>query len=72
LFALSPAAAPQESVPDFNQVVVSTAAARDQSDRPRAVQLYKQAVQINPTFAEGWWSLGLHKTRRVSWRFSTH
>jgi tetratricopeptide (TPR) repeat protein len=43
---------------DFSAVTTGAAAARDRGDLPRAIQLYQQAVDLNPKWAEGWWSLG--------------
>ena len=43
----------------FDEMAAEAAAARDAEDNPRAVQLYAQALQLNPKWEEGWWSLGL-------------
>ena len=47
-----------QSVPDFEQIKASAAAARDQGDVAGAIQLYGQAVELNPQWTEGWWFLG--------------
>jgi len=43
----------------FEEVATEAAAARDVDDAPRAIGLYTQALQLNPEWEEGWWSLGL-------------
>jgi tetratricopeptide (TPR) repeat protein len=43
---------------DFDSLVSSAAAARSQGDTARAIELYTRAVQLNPSWPEGWWSLG--------------
>ena len=45
-------------VDNFDTVIIQAAAARDQHDVPAAIQLYTQAVDMKPGWAEGWWSLG--------------
>jgi tetratricopeptide (TPR) repeat protein len=37
---------------------VNASAAREQGDLPRAIELYQQALQLNPKWAEGWWYIG--------------
>jgi predicted Zn-dependent protease len=49
----------QDSPPQFNEVAARAAAARDQQNLPLAIQLYTQAEQINPSWQEGWWYLGV-------------
>jgi tetratricopeptide (TPR) repeat protein len=49
----------QESAAQFNDVAARAAAARDQQNLPLAIQLYTQAEQLNPTWQEGWWYLGV-------------
>jgi tetratricopeptide (TPR) repeat protein len=44
---------------DFDEVSSQATAAREQNDIPRAVELYRQAVQLNPQWSDGWWFLGL-------------
>lgn len=48
----------QAAQPDFNQLAAQAAAARAGGDTARAVSLYSQALQINPSWSEGWWYLG--------------
>jgi len=49
----------QETSPQFADLASRAAAARDQQNLPLAVQLYTQAEQLNPTWQEGWWYLGI-------------
>ena len=49
----------EDHASSFDEVVAQAAAARDRNDVPRAIQLYSQAVQLDPKWQEGWWSLGL-------------
>lgn len=42
----------------FNDVVQQAAVAREQNDSPRAIDLYRRAVQMNPKWSQGWWFLG--------------
>ena len=49
----------QESTPQFNDLASRAAAARNQNNLPQAIELYRQAEQINPNWAEGWFYLGL-------------
>ena len=43
----------------FDELAAQAAAARDVDDAPRAIELYEQALQLNPKWQDGWWSLGL-------------
>lgn len=47
--------------PDGNFAAVSAAAetARKEGDGPQAIQLYSQALQLNPSWPDGWWFLGV-------------
>ncbi len=56
---LSAAGFAQQASGDFEAISASAAAARDQGDTGRAVQLYTQAVQLNPQWPDGWWFLGV-------------
>lgn len=47
-----------QSAPGFSDLAARAAAARDANDLPRAVELYREALQENPNWAEGWWYLG--------------
>ena len=42
----------------FEEVSASASAARIANDVPRAIDLYRQAVQMNQQWKEGWWYLG--------------
>jgi tetratricopeptide (TPR) repeat protein len=42
----------------FEEVAAQAAAARDANDVPRSIELYRQAVGLNPKWQEGWWFLG--------------
>jgi len=58
-FALfSAAAAAQTSSTSFADLVTQATTAREQPDVTRAIELYGQAVQLNPKWPEGWWYLG--------------
>lgn len=53
------ATASAQIAPDqFQTLSASAAAARDQGDLPRAIDLYQQALQLNPKWADGWWYVG--------------
>jgi tetratricopeptide (TPR) repeat protein len=43
---------------DFDAVAARAAAARSQGDMAQAVDLYVKGVELNPSWQEGWWSLG--------------
>jgi tetratricopeptide (TPR) repeat protein len=42
----------------FDSLVSEASAAREQNDVPHAMDLYSQALQIDPKWADGWWFLG--------------
>ncbi len=42
----------------FDSVAAQAAQARDSENLDEAVKLYRQAVQLRPDWAEGWWYLG--------------
>lgn len=42
----------------FADLAARAAAAREANDIARAVQLYRQTVNLNPSWEEGWWFLG--------------
>src|SRR5271170_4052882 len=44
---------------DFDTISAEAAAARAQGDIPGAIQLYRQAVELNPQWLDGWWFLGI-------------
>jgi tetratricopeptide (TPR) repeat protein len=49
----------QQGAPQFEDLAARAAAARDQQNLPLAIDLYSQAEQLNPEWAEGWFYLGL-------------
>ncbi len=51
--------AAQQAAGNFDAIVASATAARDQGDTASAVRLYAQAVEINPQWPDGWWFLGV-------------
>ena len=51
--------AAQDPPSSFDELAAEAAAARDVDDAPRAMELYQQALQLNPKWQDGWWSLGL-------------
>lgn len=44
---------------DFASLSSSADAARQQGDVPRAIELYRRAIEENPNWADGWWFLGI-------------
>ena len=48
----------QSAQPDFNQLAAQAAAARQNGDAARALDLYAQALRVNPSWSDGWWYLG--------------
>jgi predicted Zn-dependent protease len=60
LIGILPGVAIAQSSPvAFPELVSRATAARAENDLPHAIQLYRQAVQVNPEWKEGWWYLGL-------------
>jgi tetratricopeptide (TPR) repeat protein len=51
-------AAGQDHPDQLQNLIVNASSAREQGDIPRAIELYQQAVQLNPKWAEGWWYIG--------------
>ncbi len=43
---------------NFDELAKRAAAARDADALPQAIDLYQQALQLNPKWGEGWWYLG--------------
>jgi len=48
----------QQPAPQFDDLAARAAAARDQGNVPLAIDLYTQAEQLKPDWAEGWFYLG--------------
>jgi tetratricopeptide (TPR) repeat protein len=42
----------------FDQLAAQATAAREADKNAEAIQLYKDALQLKPTWSEGWWYLG--------------
>jgi tetratricopeptide (TPR) repeat protein len=42
----------------FEQISKQASAAREQNDLDRAIDLYRKAVKLRPSWTEGWWYLG--------------
>jgi tetratricopeptide (TPR) repeat protein len=51
-------AAAQSTQPDLSQLAAQASDARSHGDSARAIDLYTQALQINPSWSDGWWYLG--------------
>src|SRR5580658_10380189 len=49
----------QNGSSSFEEVAAEAAAARDADDIPRAIELYKKALRLDPKWQDGWWFLGL-------------
>jgi tetratricopeptide (TPR) repeat protein len=47
-----------QSASAFDDVAGRARAAREANDVPRAIELYRQALGLNPKWEEGWWYLG--------------
>lgn len=64
LFCLCGLAAAQSPAPSgFDELTARASAARDANDLPQAVALYRQGLQLNPQWKDGWWILGLLQYR---------
>ena len=50
--------AAQTTPADFPDVSAKASAAREANDVPKAIDLYQQALKLNPQWPEGWWYLG--------------
>jgi tetratricopeptide (TPR) repeat protein len=58
LFLLPMCAVAQANPPGFDQIAQKAAAARERDDVPQAIELYSQALQLQPGWSDGWWFLG--------------
>lgn len=47
-----------QSAPTFEELSARAKVAREGNDVLHAIELYKQAVELNPRWEEGWWYLG--------------
>jgi tetratricopeptide (TPR) repeat protein len=47
-----------QSAGGSDDVAARAMAAREANDVPRAIELYRQALELNPKWEEGWWYLG--------------
>lgn len=54
----NPAMTQPSTADSFAQRVAEADAARQSGDTARAVNLYTQALQLNPSWPDGWWYLG--------------
>jgi len=50
--------AAQDAAPTFDDLATRATAARNTNDAKTAIGLYRQALQLNPNWEEGWWFLG--------------
>jgi tetratricopeptide (TPR) repeat protein len=48
-----------QTTANFESLQQNAAAARERGDLPQAIQLYSQAVALNPNWPDGWWYLGM-------------
>ena len=48
----------EDQPPTFDELVSKASAAREHNELSQAIQLYAQAVQLNPQWPDGWWFLG--------------
>jgi tetratricopeptide (TPR) repeat protein len=55
---LLPLITSQASAQTFEELSAQAAAAGDQNNPTRAIELYTQALQLNPKSSEAWWFLG--------------
>ena len=58
LLAQSSHAQQNEGTADFGAIAKSATAAREAGHADEAIQDYRRALQLNPTWEEGWWYLG--------------
>jgi tetratricopeptide (TPR) repeat protein len=58
VFLLFNTAVAQGNSIDFDDLARRASRARESNDIPRALELYGQAIRLNPKWPEGWWFLG--------------
>src|ERR1700692_2636563 len=46
------------SAATFEELAAQATAARESNNLPHAIALYREALNIKPAWAEGWWFLG--------------
>src|SRR5258706_8882669 len=46
------------SAATFEELAAKATAAREAGNIPQAIELYREALQLKPAWAEGWWFLG--------------
>ena len=62
----------QKSAPSFAALSAKADAARDSDRLDEAAALYRKALAIKPTWAEGWWSLGTIEYDRNAYPEASH
>ncbi len=63
--------AAQNNANSFEDLAAAATAAREANRAPQAIELYKQALLVNPDWQEGWWSLGLLQYRAEDYAAAT-
>jgi len=58
IFGLAGVAGFAQTAPSFSDLVEQAGSAREQNNVARAIELYSQALQVNPKWSQGWWFLG--------------
>lgn len=62
---------PRQETPNFSSLSARANAARDADRLDDAIVLYKKALVLHPSWAEGWWSLGTIQYDRNSYDDAT-
>jgi predicted Zn-dependent protease len=75
LAATIPASGAQSQSPSFSTLSAQAQSARDANQLEKAVDLYKQALKLKPTWEDGLWALGsiaydLNRYKDCIWAFS--
>lgn len=55
---ITPSPAQQTPLVSFDQLSAQASAARDRGDLPAAIDLYTQALHLNPAWSDGYWYIG--------------